>query len=86
MVSESLDREMKLPVNMNSTLPTNDCPDKREEAENASGFTVLHQAAFNNANPEFVQMLVNYGAWSRSSFFSTLYIIDCLEYLANLIL
>lgn len=85
MVSESLDSEMKLPVNTNSTLPTNDCSDKREEAENASGFTVLHQAAFNNANPEFVQMLVNYGAWSRSSFFSTayitgstLYIIDCL--------
>ena len=73
MVSESLDSEMKLQVNMNSALPTNDCPDKREEAENASGFTVLHQAAFNNADPEFVQMLVNYGAWSRSSFLCTIH-------------
>ena len=45
-------------------LPANNRKDTPEDAANASGFTVLHQAAFNNANPEFVQMLVEYGAWS----------------------
>lgn len=49
---------------MTPMLPANNRKDTPEDAANASGFTVLHQAAFNNANPEFVQMLVEYGAWS----------------------
>ena len=48
-------------------LSIDNCTDTCEEAANASGFTVLHQAAFNNAEPDFVQMLVDYGAWSTSS-------------------
>lgn len=37
-----------------------------EEAANGSGFTLLHQAAFNNAGYEFVEYLIELGAWRRS--------------------
>ena len=37
-----------------------------EEAADGSGFTLLHQAAFNNADYEFVEHLIELGAWRRS--------------------
>lgn len=51
-----------------------DCPllfsdnrkEKAEEAAQGSGFTLLHQAAFNNADYTFVEDLIRFGAWRRS--------------------
>lgn len=37
-----------------------------EEAVNGSGFTMLHQAAFDNADYKFVEHLIELGAWRRS--------------------
>lgn len=39
--------------------------DTAEDATHGSGFTVLHQAAFSHAKPEFVQSLVDRGAWRK---------------------
>lgn len=36
-----------------------------EQVAAASGFTVLHQAAYSNAEPELVQKLVDLGAWRK---------------------
>ena len=41
--------------------------DTKEEAKNSSGFTALHQAAYNNASPELVQKLVDLGSWRRTA-------------------
>ena len=46
--------------------------DTAEAAFHGSGFTVLHQAAFAHAKPEFLQSLIDLGAW-RESFFGLLF-------------
>ena len=39
--------------------------DTLSEARNASGFTALHQAAYNNVDPVFVKKLIDLGAWRK---------------------
>ena len=45
-------------------------PAKKLRVQYSSGFTISYQAAFNNANPAFVQLLVDHGAWGMSRAFS----------------
>lgn len=53
-----------------SSTHSNNPTETAEEAVRGSGFTLLHQAAFNNADPSFVEDLIQLGAWRRCPIFA----------------